>query len=228
MPSAVTRHRPLWVVKLGGSLAGGAELAGWLDALAAGRGRAVVVPGGGPFADTVRAMQRSWSFDDATAHHLALLAMEQYGLMLAGMQPVLRPAASRAAIRRRLADGEVPVWLPVRMALPRAEIPRSWDVTSDSLAAWLATELGADGLVLVKSVAITAGSTLEDLARRGVVDPLLPRFLGAIPCRCIDAAAHPEMKAALAAGTVAGTLLAHGRAARGGAKPPVTGGREPG
>lgn len=216
------RRRPLWVVKLGGSLAGGGELAGWLDALAAGAGRVVLVPGGGPFADTVRAMQRSWSFDDATAHHLALLAMEQYGLMLAGMQPALRPAASRAAIRRRLAEGSVPVWLPVRMALRRAEIPQSWDVTSDSLAAWLAAELGADGLILVKSVAVAAGSTVEDLAKRGVVDPLLSSFLGRTPCRCIDAAAHGEMKAALAAGTVAGTLATNASLARGGATPPVT------
>ena len=223
MPSGVARRRPLWVVKLGGSLAGGAELAGWLDALAAGGGRVVLVPGGGPFADTVRAMQRSWSFDDATAHHLALLAMEQYGLMLAGMQPVLRPAASRAAIRQRLTEGAVPVWLPARMALTRTEIPQSWDVTSDSLAAWLAADLGADGLVLVKSVAIAAGSTVEDLAARGVVDPVLPRFLGATPCRCIEAAAHREMKAALAAGTVAGTPVAHAGPARGGATPPVTG-----
>src|SRR3546814_1733087 len=108
LPSGAVRkrRRPLWVVKLGGSLAGGPELTGWLDALAAGGGSIVLVPGGGPFADAVRTMQRRWSFGDATAHHLALLAMEQYGLMLAGLQPVLRPAASRAANLRRLGRSE--------------------------------------------------------------------------------------------------------------------------
>lgn len=218
----------MWVVKLGGSLAGGAELAGWLDALAAGGGGIVLVPGGGPFADAVRATQRRWPFGDATAHHLALLAMEQYGLMLAGLQPALRPAASATAIRRLLAEGRVPVWLPVRMTLARPEIPASWDVTSDSLAAWLAGHLRADGLILVKSVSVAAGSTVEELAGRGVVDPLLPAFLGGIECRCIDAAAHRQMKVALRAGTMSGTALARARSTRGVATAPVTQARKPG
>jgi aspartokinase-like uncharacterized kinase len=194
------------VVKLGGSLAGSALLTVWLDAIATGGGRLVLVPGGGPFADQVRESQRRWSFDDATAHHLALLAMEQYGLMLAGLQPRLHPAASRAEIRRVLAAGDVPVWLPTRMALGRPEIPESWDVTSDSLAAWLAAQLGAEGLLLVKSVAVAVGSTVEDLAHRGVVDPLLAGFLRNVPaCRCVEADRHAEFRAALAAGTLAGT-----------------------
>lgn len=201
------RDRPLRVVKLGGSLAGGTELTGWLAALAAGGGNVVLVPGGGAFADGVRTMQRRWAFDDETAHHLALLAMEQYGLMLAGLQPALRPAASRSAIRQVLAAGAVAVWLPVRMALGRPDIPASWDMTSDSLAAWLAAALGADELVLVKSVAVAPGSTAEELARRGVVDPLFPRFLGARPCRCVEAGRHVEMKAALARGQAVGTVV---------------------
>jgi aspartokinase-like uncharacterized kinase len=46
------------VVKLGGSLHDAAELGGWLAALAEAPGPArVVVPGGGPFADAVRAAQ---------------------------------------------------------------------------------------------------------------------------------------------------------------------------
>lgn len=222
------RRRPLWVVKLGGSLAGGPELTGWLDALASGGGKIVLVPGGGPFADAVRAMQRSWSFSDATAHHLAMLAMEQYGLMLAGMQPALRPAASRAAIRQRLAEGSVPVWLPVRMALDRPEIPRSWEVTSDSLAGWLAAALRADGLLLVKSVSVAAGSTMEDLAARGIIDPLLPTFLDGLECRCIDAAAHRQMKAALGAGTISGVPLARAEPVGDVVTAPVTPAREPG
>jgi aspartokinase-like uncharacterized kinase len=97
--------------------------------------------------------------------------------------------------------------MPTRMALGRPDIPESWDVTSDSLAAWLAAELAADALVLVKSVAVAPGSSVEELARRGVVDALLPRFLGARPCRCIEAGRHGEMKAALAAGRLAGTRV---------------------
>ncbi len=221
-----------WVVKLGGSLLDSPALPDWLAAIAAGAGRVVLVPGGGGFADAVREMQRRWRFDDATAHRLAITAMEQNARMLAALQPGLRPAASRAAIRRALTAGEVPVWLPSAMALGRPEIPESWDVTSDSLAAWLAVELAADGLVLVKSVAIAAGDTAEALARSGVVDPLLPAFLrrGVARCLCIDAAGHAAMRAALRAGTIAGTpvgLDSPLQAAGGDATAAVTGARDP-
>jgi aspartokinase-like uncharacterized kinase len=202
------RRRGLWVIKLGGSLAGSPLLRSWLDTIAGGGGRLVLVPGGGGFADTVRQMQDRWGFGDRPAHHMAVLAMEQYGLMLGGLQPELRPADSRTGIRYALRQGHVPVWLPGRMVIGRPEIPESWDMTSDSLAAWLAARLGADGVVLVKSVAVEEGSSVEELARRGVVDPLLPRFVRDVPaCRCIDAAGHHDMAEALRAGQVAGTPL---------------------
>ena len=48
----------LTVLKLGGSYAFSPHLKDWLDAIAACAGCAVVVPGGGPFADAVRMAQR--------------------------------------------------------------------------------------------------------------------------------------------------------------------------
>lgn len=165
------------MVKLGGSLARSTALRAWLDVLAEGGGTVVLVPGGGPFADQVGLMQQQWAFDDATAHRLALLAMEQYGLMLAALHPALRPASSRAEIARIRREALVPVWMPTRMALRRPEIPESWDVTSDSLAAWLAGRLHARRVVLIKSVEPPDGATAADLAGRGIVDPLFPDFL---------------------------------------------------
>ncbi len=199
----------LWVIKLGGSLARSPALRGWLGAIAAGGGRLVVVPGGGSFADEVRAVQRHVSFDDATAHRLALLAMEQYGLMLCGLQPELRPANSRAQIARALRAGGVPVWLPTRMAIGQPDIPENWDVTSDSLAAWLAAKIQADALILVKSVPVAASTTIEDLVRLGIVDPLLPDFLarGRVACRCVDAGQHLALKTALDRGEAPGVVM---------------------
>ena len=167
------------VVKLGGSLAGGAALPAWLAALPGGRGRAVVVPGGGAFADAVRAEQRRHGFSDRAAHRMGLLAMEQYGLMLVDLLPCLAPCRDEAAIRAALAAGEVALWLPCEMAAADRAIPESWDVTSDSLAAWLAGRLGAARLVLVKSVAAPPKLEPASLAAAGMVDPAFPRFLAA-------------------------------------------------
>jgi dihydroneopterin aldolase len=165
------------VVKLGGSVAEAERLRGWLAALEAGRGRTVVVPGGGSFADAVRAEQRRQGFSDRAAHRMALLAMEQYALMLADLAPVLVPCRTLAEFREALASSDLPVWLPCTMALADAAIPESWEVTSDSLAAWLGRRLEAARLVLVKSIAAPVPLDPAALAARGMVDSAFPRFV---------------------------------------------------
>jgi 5-(aminomethyl)-3-furanmethanol phosphate kinase len=165
------------VVKLGGSLAGSRHLADWVGALASCGGRSVVVPGGGPFADAVRQAQAKIGFSDSAAHHLALLAMEQFGWALASLNPNFRVADSAIAIGNALRAGNVPIWSPVKMVLECREIPASWDVTSDSLAAWLAGQIGARHLVLVKHNAPFGNPSAVDLAARGIVDQAFPGFL---------------------------------------------------
>ena len=172
------RRPAITVVKLGGSHARSQHLAPWLDTLATCGGRAVIVAGGGPFADAVRAAQPIMRFDDRAAHHMALLAMEQYALALASLQPRFTLAASIAAIRRALRADRVPVWSPVTMVLRARDIAASWDITSDSLAAWLAGRIGAHALLLVKHIEASAGSVgAAELVTRGVVDPAFQRFL---------------------------------------------------
>jgi aspartokinase-like uncharacterized kinase len=170
----------LTVVKLGGSYALSPSLPGWLAAITACAGHVVLVPGGGPFADTVRRAQEIMGFGDAAAHHLALLAMEQYGRALAALADGMVATASLADIRGAAQDGKVPVWSPVRMVIEATDIPSSWDVTSDSLAAWLAGQIGARRLLLVKQVEMAAGPLhLDGLVEMGIVDPLFGRFLAA-------------------------------------------------
>jgi aspartokinase-like uncharacterized kinase len=168
------------VVKLGGSFAFSTDLGKWIAAIAGCAGRAVVVPGGGPFADAVRAAQAQMGFDDPAAHRMALLAMEQYGCAIKSLHRALALAGSLDSILRCLADDRVPVWLPTQMALDAAEIPQSWDVTSDSLAAWLAGKIGAEQLLLIKHVEPAHGTIrAADLATRNIVDQAFAKFLAA-------------------------------------------------
>jgi dihydroneopterin aldolase len=168
------------VVKLGGSLLDSPDyLHLWLRCVAAGGGRVVVVPGGGPFADAVRAAEGKLGFDDRAAHRMALLAMEQCGWLFVSLEPALVPSDSMSAIRRALHRGRVPVWMPFRDAADAEGIPASWDVTSDSLAAWLARELGASALWLVKACEIPDQDPAR-LAAGGIVDAAFPGY-------CIDA-----------------------------------------
>ncbi len=77
---------------------------------------------------------------------MAILGMEQFGWLLSE----LIPGAERRADLARAGAGRTTVLLPA--ALPLDALPASWDVTSDSIAAWVAHRVGAGRLVLVKGV----------------------------------------------------------------------------
>ena len=142
----------MWIVKIGGSLLGSPELSRWLEVLVKfSKGHVIIVPGGGLFADAVRAAQNLTNASDGIAHQLALLAMDQFGLLLAGMNDGLVTASSELEIAERGWQHRAMVWLPSQMILADQSIPQNWQVTSDSLSAWLANKLGAEQLILVKS-----------------------------------------------------------------------------
>jgi dihydroneopterin aldolase len=168
------------VVKLGGSCAFALDLRQWTATIAGCGGRAAIVPGGGPFAETVRMAQPQMRFDDGAAHRMALLGMEQFGRALVSFDRRLSPADSMAALRRALRERKVPVWLPVRMVMGAPGIPASWQVTSDSLAAWLAGKLRASRLLLLKQVELSRDPiAVEELVGRGIVDAAFAHFLRA-------------------------------------------------
>ena len=162
------------VVKVGGSLVERpARLRAVLADLAEGReGPAVIVPGGGPFADAVRLTQAQLGFDDATAHRLALDAMGQMAQVFCAIEPRLVLATSVAA----LDDRPCVVWTPGELRGGHPDIPESWDVTSDSLALWLAARIGAERCLLLKSADCPHGATPQELAEGGLVDRAFPRF----------------------------------------------------
>ena len=142
----------MWIVKIGGSLLGSPELSRWLEVLVKfSKGHVIIVPGGGLFADAVREAQNLTNASDAIAHQLALLAMDQFGLLLAGMNDGLVTASSELEIAERGWQHRAMVWLPSQMILVDQSIPQNWQVTSDSLSAWLANKLAAEQLILVKS-----------------------------------------------------------------------------
>jgi aspartokinase-like uncharacterized kinase len=137
----------LTVVKVGGGLGDDAlpALCTALGELGA-RHPLLVVPGGAGFADAVREADRRFGLSAATAHRMAILGMEQFGWLLSE----LIPGAERSADLDVARAGRARVLLPA--GVPLEGLPASWDVTSDSIAAWVADRIGAGRLVLVKAV----------------------------------------------------------------------------
>ena len=141
------------VVKVGGALlAHPAHIDAVLAALdqAAGASRLLIVPGGGPFADAVRDVDRRFALSDDAAHWMAVLAMDQYAHLLASRLSVAALAWNPTDIATALERRRLPVLAPSRWLREADPLPHSWDVTSDSIAAWVAGAVGAARLVLVK------------------------------------------------------------------------------
>ncbi|MEO6211162.1 MAG: hypothetical protein ABIQ10_13680 [Gemmatimonadaceae bacterium] len=110
----------------------------------------LIVPGGGPFADAVRAADARHTLTDDDAHWMAILAMEQLALLLASRIRNAEIVHRRGEIERALLRGNIPVLAPTRWLREADPLPHSWDVTSDSIAAWVASSVGARQLILIK------------------------------------------------------------------------------
>ena len=148
------------VVKVGGSLL--PEAGSIVSTLEGSRRPLLVVPGGGPFARLVRSM----NLPDEPSHWMAILAMDQFGwYMAAGGLPVTH----EVSLPRR-----VEILLPYRVLRDRDPLPHTWDVTSDTIAAWVASELGID-LLILKSV--------DGIMREGA---LVPRVMETMACGEVD------------------------------------------
>ena len=164
------------VVKLGGSLIHRAkeivkEIVDYSDA----SGEAIlIVPGGSVFADTVRKVNAS----DEASHWMAILAMEQYGYFIAD--------GSKAKIVDNIyiEDEGTYILLPYALIKKKDELPHTWEVTSDTIAAWVAHKLGVRFIKLTDVDGIFLKGELkkelraqELLGIETCVDSELPRYL---------------------------------------------------
>ena len=109
-----------------------------------------MVPGGGPFADAVREVDRRFDLCDEAAHWMAVLAMDQCAYVVATRLAGGAIVADRREIGAVLAAGRVPVLAPSRWLRDADPLPHSWDVTSDRLAAWITGQIGTRRLVVIK------------------------------------------------------------------------------
>jgi 5-(aminomethyl)-3-furanmethanol phosphate kinase len=167
----------MWVIKLGGSLLSSGSLKEWLSIIVEfGAGKLVIVPGGGIFADQVRDAQQKWKFDDQAAHQMALLAMEQYAHLLQSYAPALSLSNSIEGIEKAINLNRVPVWLPFKIISSCQDVSANWNLTSDSLALWLAGHLNAEHTILVKSLS-ASNMNARQLSESEMVDKDFPEFV---------------------------------------------------
>ena len=218
------------VVKVGGSLMEKPEklkeLCAKLGELAK-KHALVVVPGGGRFADVVRDLDRQFSLSSTAAHRMAILGMDQYGLLLSDLTLTSLVADSLEDV----ADagfGKLIVFLPSKLLLNEDSLENSWNVTSDSIAAYIACRLNASQLLLVtdvdgvytndpkidadaKLIKKLTPKQLLDMNRRTSVDMYLPKLLlkSKIKCFVVNGLFPDRIEAILAGKEAVCTVISH-------------------
>ncbi|MBI5760625.1 MAG: uridylate kinase [Planctomycetales bacterium] len=195
----------LIVFKLGGSLLNLPDLAVRVRQVIRQRSNssALIVVGGGAIGDVVRVWDRQHRLGDERAHWLAVEAMDLNSRFLAELLPesdlvanreqlhatvgVVDAASVGSGCKLRPLRGTPLILLPggfLRQAeeiATRDTLPHTWDVTSDSIATWVAVLLEASELVLLKSTALPTGITFDQAAADGLVDRHFPRVADKLP-----------------------------------------------
>jgi 5-(aminomethyl)-3-furanmethanol phosphate kinase len=179
----------LVVIKVGGSLLDWPELPRRLAAFldddrgheANLRKQAVLIAGGGPFADLVRTVDQTHDLGDQRAHRLAIHALDLTAELLAALLPGSAVVHRQVEIRSCWNLGQVPILAPCRFLEEIDDrgpdpLATSWEVTSDSIAARMALLLQARRLILLKSAGLSADMGRGEAARSGLVDPMFPRI----------------------------------------------------
>lgn len=178
-------NNPVTVLKLGGSLFDLPDLATRLTRLpiTSNSPPPLLLAGGGQFADVVRSLSKSQQLDPVAAHRLAIRSMELSAHFVAYLIPDARLVRIPHEILRAWERNQFPSICFTELFLATSALPASWDVTSDTLAAWLAWQHPDSELLLLKSVPLDASLSPDQAASQGLVDkhfPLLADQLKAI------------------------------------------------
>lgn len=176
------------IVKVGGSLYDLRDLGTRLAAVCRLLTNAVPVlfPGGGPTADLVRGWHQLFVLSEDTSHELAIHSLRLNAQLLAKIVPGARPAYDEIMVAAHHQKGRLSILDPwhrlfeFEQKFPDEAPPHHWDVTSDSLAAWVTIHWPATELLLLKSVPCPE-STVTEAALAGLVDPYFPGLAGRIP-----------------------------------------------
>lgn len=167
------------VMKIGGSLLDwpllGSALWEWLQQQPAAAN--YLLAGGGALADAIRAADQTHALGEERCHDLSLQVMGVTGAILEQLlaQAKASPGATSDQ-QRRTSVLDVKALLSDDALTSRVGcgLPHSWDVTSDSIAAYLAEALGAHELVLLKSRSLPGSMTFLEASHTSYVDPYFP------------------------------------------------------
>jgi len=110
----------------------------------------IVIPGGGSFANFVRSLDEALQIGDDLAHWIAIYSMNYNGIMLHKKYPDLERIEKLKTFQD--AKQMFCIFLPYSFFREDDTLPHNWDVTSDSIALYVANKLKLSRCFLIKNV----------------------------------------------------------------------------
>jgi len=168
----------MFVIKFGGSLTKNPatirKIFSVLEEILS-KNKFVIVPGGGEFADLVLNYYKTHNLNLKISHNACILAMDIIGFIISNF----------TKIKTSYELKENTILLPSRLLID-SDLEISNEVTSDSIAVYIANKINAEKVILIKSVDGIFGNGIlyneisaEQLEKikSDVVDRAFPRFI---------------------------------------------------
>ncbi|MHA1913925.1 MAG: amino acid kinase family protein [Promethearchaeota archaeon] len=112
--------------------------------------RIILIPGGGTLANFVRKLHNKFNFTEELAHWMGIFSMNYNGIEICKKFPQIN--AIDNSMRLNKESRSFCLFLPFHFLKENDKLPHSWNVTSDSIALFIAKELGMDECILLKEV----------------------------------------------------------------------------
>jgi hypothetical protein len=182
----------------------------------------LLVPGGGIFADTVRDVYTRFKLPENIAHQMAVLAMDQYGILIQSLaQGTSQIVENIEDSKKCFEEHKIAVLQVSNIMKSESRLPKSWAVTSDSIAALMAQLIVAKRLLLVKSIdgltkresgkfldRVSVNSLNSDV-RAGSIDEYFPNILksSSFQCFVVNGKFHDRVESILRGGNTVCTEI---------------------
>ena len=110
----------------------------------------IIIPGGGSHANFIRSIDKKLVLGDDLAHWMAIFSMDYNGKDLNRKFPDFECVDDFEKIQS--AKRILCIFLPYNYLRKKDELPHSWDVTSDSIAIYIANKLNLNKCYLIKDI----------------------------------------------------------------------------
>jgi aspartokinase-like uncharacterized kinase len=110
----------------------------------------IIIPGGGTFANFVRRLDEDLQIGDDLAHWIAIYSMNYNGIILNRKYPDLKTIEKLKTFQN--AKRMFCIFLPYSFLHEEDTLPHNWDVTSDSIALYVANKLKLSRCFLIKDI----------------------------------------------------------------------------